>query len=81
MKTIPRTKRWRTSQANQEFYQQHAEELWKEHDGKQLLIYNGGTLEVFDDFDQLMERFVELDDHARESALHMWQLPEGTLVL
>ena len=77
----PELQYWRAHQANWEFYRQHADELWKTHDGKKLLIYDGGTVEAFDDHAQLVDRLEELDEHVRAAALHRWQLPQGTLLL
>lgn len=72
----PRVKSWRAGRVNWDFYVEHAEALWKKHDGKELLIYDGGTVEAFDDIDQLIARRDELDDETRMAALHRWQMPE-----
>ena len=77
----PQLQCWRAHQANWEFYRRHADELWMAHDGKELLIYDGGTVESFDDSAQLTERLDELDEHVRLAALHRWQLPQGVLLL
>ena len=72
-----RVKIRRASEINWDYYVEHAEELWTEHGGKQLLIYDGGTVEAFDDIDQLIARQDELDDETLMAALHRWQMPES----
>lgn len=72
---------WRISRRNQQYFAEHAAELWRRYDGKDLLIYGGGIVEAFDDVERLVARLDELDAETRASALHRWQHPKGNLIL
>lgn len=67
---------WRASEANSDFFRRSADELWQQHDGKELLIYDGGTVEVFDDLFQAVARRDALEDHQRCAAIIRRQTPD-----
>ena len=79
----PRSMRasWLAASKNIDYYHANAAELWRRHSGKNLLIYNGGTVEAFDDVLELAARLEQLDEATRLSAIHRWQLPRGPLIL
>lgn len=72
---------WEHAQVNTAHFREHADELWKEHDGKLLLVYDGGTVEAFASPQELYERIAELPDNVRQSAKHFQQRQEGVWIL
>ena len=79
----PRSMRasWLAASKNIDYYHANAAELWQRHSGKRLLIYEGGTVEAFDDVLELAARLEELDEATRLGAIQRWQTPQGPLIL
>lgn len=60
---------WRATEANCDFYIRHADELWQRHSGQELLIYDAGTVEAFDDLFEAIARRDALEEHQRCAAI------------
>ncbi len=72
---------WEQAQVNTAYFHEHADELWEEHDGKMLLIYDGGTVEAFASPQELYDRIAELPGELRQSAKYFQQRQEGVWIL
>lgn len=72
---------WRATEANCDFFMRHADELWKRHNGQELLIYDAGTVEAFDDLFQAVARREELEEHQRCAAIIRRQTSEQVWLL